>query len=513
MDATKRFVERFESAKKVRDAFATLIDDCYEFALPLRQRTWMERGLPPEVDRLFDGTAVTALQSFASQMLDDVWPADQIPFELKAGTGFREDQREEVDRALADIAGSIIELTNNSNFRSAAHEMLQDYGIGTGIMVQEEGDAIRPLNFRAIPLTEAVLDIGPFGEIDALFRERKIKAEHIPVLWPRATIPDALAQTVRSSPRAEVCVLEGVERDWSARGRERWVFRLVWRDGKNEPLLEDGWEGTGSCPFVAPSFTRVAGEIMGRGPVMMALPDTKTANALRQLLLEHLDLSLSGIWMYDDNGTINPDTVVLQPGALIPRAPGTRGLEPITPNGRPDFGHAELGELRSQIRETMFVNDLGDLNRTPRTATEIMQRTADRARRLAGSYGRLMTEWLFPQVARTWWLIRKARGRLGDPTLLPIDGDRIKIRPLSPITRAQAQDDELRHLRWLEMLQAHIHPMAPLVLTDVGKMATWLADKQGVNPNLVVPEARLKQMVEQMAQVALAGGAAEAAAA
>jgi hypothetical protein len=510
MDATKRFCDRFDSAKRVRDTFASLVDDCYEFALPLRQRTYMSSGLPPEMDRLFDGTAVTALQGFASQTLDDVWPADQIPFELKAGGGFRPEQRDEMDRALADIAGSIIELTNNSNFRSAAHEMLQDYAIGTGVMVQEEGDALRPLNFRAIPLTEAVLDVGPFGEIDMLSRERKLKAEHLKVIWPRARLPEALTELVRQNPRADVTVLEGYERDWSARGRERWVFRAIWRDGKNALLLEDKWEGTGSCPFVAPSFTRVAGEIMGRGPVMMALPDTKTANALRQLLLEHLDLSLSGIWQYDDNGTVNPDTVVLQPGALIPRAPGTRGLEPVTPAGRPDFGQMELGELRQQIRETMFVNDLGDLSKTPRTATEIMQRTADRARRLAGSYGRLMTEWLFPQVARTWWLMRKAQGRLGDLTLPPIDGDRVKIRPLSPITRAQAQDDILRHLRYLEMLQVNVHPMAPLVLTDVPALASWLAEKQGVNPNLLQPEGQLKAVVAQLMQVALAGGAAQA---
>lgn len=506
MDAGKRFVERYQRARAIRDTFATLVDDCYEFALPLRQRTWMMKGLPPETDRLFDATAVTALQSFASQTLDDVWPADQKPFELKAGRGVDPKRREDADRELAEIADAITEATNNSNFRSAAHEMLQDYGIGTGIMVQDEGDALTPLAFRAIPLTEAVMDIGPHGQIDCLMREREVQAGHIQVLWPRAVLPPDLMQRAQSKPEQKIKVLEGYERDWSARGRERWVFRVVWHD-KKTMLVEDASEGLGACPFVAPSFTRVAGEVLGRGPVMMALPDIKTANALRQMLLEHLDLNLAGIWQYDDDGTLNPDTVVLQPGALIPRMPGTKGLEPVTPPSRGDIGAMELSELRAAIKEAMFVNDLGDLTKTPRTATEIMQRTADRARRLAGSYGRLMTEWLFPQVARTWWIMKRLQGRTDLP---PIDGDRIKVRPLSPITRAQAQDDILRHLRYLEMLQANVHPMAPLLLTDVPKFATWLGDKQGVNPTLMQSEATVNQMVQGLVQLALQGGAAQA---
>ena len=186
---TKRTIKRFEEARTIRDMFAELIDGCYELALPLRQRTWMQHQNPPRFDRLFDGTAVTALQGFASQTLDDVWPADQTPFELKAGRGLPEDQQESVNRELAPIADAIIEMTNNSNFRSAAQEMLQDYAIGTGIMLQEEGDALRPLNFRAIPLSEAVLDVGPFGEPDALFREREIRAEHISTIWPKAKLP------------------------------------------------------------------------------------------------------------------------------------------------------------------------------------------------------------------------------------------------------------------------------------------------------------------------------------
>lgn len=503
----ERTVTRFEQARAIRDMFAETIDGCYEMALPLRQRMWMRSNQPPRFDRLFDSTAVTALQSFASQTLDDVWPADQTPFELRAGRGLPEEKQEEINRELAPISSMLIELTNNSNFRSAAQEMLQDYAIGTGIMLQEEGDALRPLNFRAIPLTEAVLDVGPFGEVDALFREREVRAEHVETLWPGATVPSDITRMAEQSPRAMVRILEACERDWSKRNQEVWTFRVIWMKDKSV-LVNDAYEGMGACPFVAPSFTRVAGEIMGRGPVMMALPDIRTANALRELMLEHADLILSGIWQYDDDGVMNPDTAVLEPGRLIPRAPGSRGLESVTPSGQLRLGDIEVDRLQGAIREAMFVNDIGDLTKTPRSATEVMQRTADRARRLSGSYGRLMTEWLFPQVARTWYLVRKQRGQMSLP---PIDGDRIKIRPLSPITRAQSQDDVLRHIRFMEIVTQFFGPQAGLITVDTDKFAPWLAEKVGFMPNLLRPKAKQQEIIQQVAALAQQGAMAQGA--
>ena len=287
---TRRVLERFERASAKRSQIASTIDACYEFALPLRQRSYMG-GSEPDVDQVFDSTAVTAIQGLASQTLDDVWPADQTPFELKAGPSVPEDEREGVNQFLATVSTGIIDAINNSNFRSAAHEALLDYCIGTGILVVEPGDAVTPVNFRAIPLTRCVLDTGPRGEIDALFVPEEVELQHIETQWPGAKLPDDLRARLDREPTTKVKLLDAVERDWSARGREVWVHRLLWQEGQGDGLLlEERDEGVGSCPFLAMSFSRVAGEVMGRGPVMMALPDIRVANKLVELLLEHADL-------------------------------------------------------------------------------------------------------------------------------------------------------------------------------------------------------------------------------
>ncbi|MBR0682752.1 hypothetical protein GXW74_19830 [Roseomonas eburnea] len=499
-DEVKRFRRRYDEAKRIRDLSAAVIDSCYEYALPLRQRTYMMTGQQLRTDRLFDGTAVTALQGLASQTLDDVWPADQTPFELKSGLK-DEGRREEANRILAAISQQIIDLTNNSNFRSAAHEMLLDWGIGTGFMTVNRGTVLTPLEFQALPLTEVVADLGPFGRVDFLTREREVRAGEIEVMWPGATIPAELRRRIEQNPDQKVKVLEGEERDWTVRNEEAWLFRVVW-DG--EMLLRRRAQGIGSCSFVAPSFSRVSGETLGRGPAMMALPDIRVANELKEILLEHADLILSGMFQYDDDGVFNPDTAELGPGALIPRASGSRGLEPLEIPSDLRVADLQLSETQAQIREAMFVNDLGDLGKTPRSATEVMQRTADRARRLAGAYGRLLTEWLFPQVARTWWLLRDMNGARDLP---PIDGDRIRVRPLSPLTRAQAQDDILRHLRFLEILPMAGGPQASLLMVDQDKFAPWLAEKVGFNPTLLRPQIKREALAAQVAQLMAAQGA------
>jgi hypothetical protein len=494
----KRFMARYQRARGRRDMYATVIDEAYEFALPLRQRISMRGRMPgpAEIDRLFDATACDAVQALASQMLDDVWPADQTPFELKAGPGLDPDKAEAANRQLAGIASLLIDMINNSNFRSAAHEMFLDYTIAEGILLIEQGRPEAPLLFRSVPLSEAVLDKGPYDKADALFRPQRVQASHIQVLWPSARMPEALANIVREMPDSEIDLVSGIERDWTVLATEVWVHRVVWCD---EVIFEDRTEGVGSCPFVTVAFSRTSGEVMGRGPIQIALADVKSLNATVERVFETADLALSGVWLYDDNGVINPDTAVLEPGSLLPRMPGSKGLENVGPSADIRWAQMMLDRLPAQIKNTLYVNDLGDLSRTPRSATEVAQRTADRARRLSGAYGRLLMEFLFPLVSRVWWLVRRQNGAMGLPA---IDGEKIKVRPLSPLTRAQATDDVLRHTNYLGTLAAYYGPQAPLVMTDAIGGAQYLADKMGFNPALLNERAKIEALMAQAAQMA-----------
>jgi hypothetical protein len=499
-EALDRFLKRFERAKKLRALVDSVIDECYEFALPLRERPYSSReDGRAEMERLFDSTAPRTLQDLASQMLDDVWPADAKPFELVAGPEVPEAAREDVNRALAPVADDIIEAVNNSNFRNEAHEALMDWAIGTGFLLPEEGDAVEPLRFRCLPLAEAYPDLGPFDQVDTLFRVRRVRAADLATVWPRGVFSDDMTRLAQDRGDDTIEVVEGVERDWSEKGDEVWRFRVVAPTHKH--TIEEGEvRGSGSKPFVDFSFMRVAGEALGRGPVQIALPDIKTLNLVKQFILENADLAIAGIWQADDDGVINVDTLRIEPRTIIPRAPGSKGLERIDAAGNFNVGDLVVKDLQAAIQATMFGDDLGPPTGTPMSATEVLERTAMRARRRAGPYSRLITEFLFPVVRRVAYI----RVRQGAIRLPAIDGKRIAIRPLSPLTRAQAQDEILRHDRFLEMMALRFGPPAAALLVDPEKYGEWLARKMGVDAGLI--RKRIER--QQMAQAAAAAIAA-----
>lgn len=499
----KEVVAAYRRALEKRRWIESDVDSAYEMALPLRQRLY-HSSKRPETDRLFDATAVTGLQQFASQMLDDVWPVDSDPFVMEPGPDVPPVQREMIRGELRAISEQIFKAVNNSRFRTSAHESFQDFGIGTGVLLVLPGDVSEPLRFVSVPLTECAMDVGPWGEIDRLYRPREMEIGQVPIAYPKATMPTEWREMLTRAPETKVRVIEATYRDWDAPpGEEAWSFCLVDEGGKHL-LHHDEWRGAGACPFIAFSFSRVSGEVMGRGPVMHALPDIRTVNAMREMKLEADDLQLSGVWLYDDDGVINPDTAIMTPGALIPRTPGQKGLEAVTPNFNLNSAHQEIQQLRQDIREALYIPVIGPGGKTPPSATQVMEEGAQRAKRLAGPYGNLLIEFLFPLVKRVYWLMRHSGLVKTTYPLPPIDGRRIALRPQAPITRALSQANVLRHTRFLDITAGYFGQQAAAMAVDVEKFMPWLAEQTGFDPRLLRDEQSKKQMVEMVTAAAQA---------
>ena len=500
----KALRQRHEQAVSARAEMADMLDECFEFTQPLRERIYPS-GRTRTTDRLLDATAVTCVEALAASVLNAVWPTDSRPFEVKPGSEIPEDEHEDFAAFLDAQAAAAIQAVNDSNFRAAALEALRDWTICDGVLLVEPGTATRPLIFTSLPIPEAVLDVGPDGAYDALFRQRKRRLAHIPTLWPEARLSALLRERITTKPSDEIEVLEATWRDWS-QPRETWRYCVSVKDD-DAPLVERSWDGVGSCPFIAFSYSRRASERIGRGPAQLALPDIRSLNVSTEMMLQNGELSLAGIWTYDDDGVINPETMSLMPGTLIPKAVGSDGLKNIAPSG--DFRFAEfLAErLTEKVREALFWNDLGSLQRTPRSATELLRRSADRAERMSGPASRLLTEFLFPLVHRVFWLLGRAAGVNRD---LRLDGTEGRIRALGPVTRAQAQSDIVLFDQFMEVANARFGPQAAAIAVNHEVAIPWLAERFGM-PRLLIrsraDRAQFAQAVAGLAQAAQEAGA------
>src|SRR3712207_8885699 len=84
---------------------------------------------------------------------------------------------------------------------------------------------------------------------------------------------------------------------------------------------------------------------------------------------------MTGIWQAEDDGVLNPATVRLVPGTIIPKAPGSAGLTPLAAPGNFDISQLVLNDLRARIRAAMLADRLGPPQDAKMTATEVLERS------------------------------------------------------------------------------------------------------------------------------------------
>jgi hypothetical protein len=350
---------------------------------------------------------------------------------------------------------------------------------GTGVMLVEEAPPGEPsaLRFTAIPVRQAVLEEGPSGRLDTVYRETPMTLATIRRRFPFAELPAALRREAED-PDAEPGLHRVVEAVWPDRFGYRYAAVL---DLASDAPLFLAQGGFAESPFIAFRWLKAPGELYGRGPVVKALPDIRTANRVVELVLKNASIAVTGIWQAEDDGVLNPATVQLTPGAIIPKAPGSAGLTPLAAPGSFDVSQLVLTDLRARIRHALLADRLGAPRDARMTATEVLERSAETARLLGATYGRLQSELLTPLVARCLAVLAR-RGEV-PPVLL--DGGRVALRYESPLARVQGRSDAANTLLFLDAVSRMGEAAASQV--DPAAAARWLARTLGAPAEILVP--------------------------
>ena len=491
----KQYMDKYEKAKTLRDHFVPLFEECYEYSMPQRESFYTESIGQRRDEKIFDETAVVGVQEFASRLQAGLVPNFARWADFIAGSEVPKEQRDAVNNDLDEVTEYVFEVLQNSNFGQEVHESFMDLAVGTGILQISEGDAVQPVNFSAIPLPHVVLDTGPNNKIDHVFRERNIPYGHIPLLYPNSSLSPHLLDKVNQTPDAKTKILEVVCRDYTALNEDAFLDYVIECDTKSV-IKSERYKGIGSNPFVCFRWATCAGEVYGRGPLMNALSAIKTPNLTVQLVLENAQMAISGIYQLDDDGIVNPDTISLVPGTVIPKAPNSAGLQPIRAAGNFDVSQFILNDMRLNIKRALYNEMLGDPNKTPATATEIAERMADLSRQIGSAFGRLQSELVQPVLQRVVHILKK-QGRIEIPT---VNGRQVKVRSVSPLSQAQARQDISATSQWLQLVQQGFGPEIMNLLVSGEEVAAYLAKKFGIPDGLIRDASERKQIMDMMQQ-------------
>jgi len=358
---------------------------------------------------MFDATAADAADNLAASIYSLLTPPESLWVSLVPESVASPDATAATMALRANL--------NDSNFYTTIHQCYMDLIIlGTACLFMAENPigSASAFSFTAIPMRDIAVLNG------AVFHMATMPAREVMEKYPSWTPPSNLRDAIKNDPETPLRLVQSLV------GTEFTAWLDVGGDIENNIVSTGKFE---TNPYIIFRWAVASGEQYGRGPVLRALPDIKTANKVVELVLKNATIAVSGIWQADDDGVINLSNINLTPGAIIPKAVGSSGLTPLASGANFDVSQIVLKDLRERIRHALLADRLGLLSEKEMTATEIMARNADMMRILGATYGRLLHEFIRPLVERGLQIL--ARRGVIDKISLHSDAELKYIAPIA----------------------------------------------------------------------------------
>lgn len=493
MAEIKEIKERLQEARNARAEVDTYLDTAFRYCNPQR-RVYLEaqNKMKPNPE-IYDSTAVIGVQRFATKLQSMLVPSVQTWMKLKAGTDYEDaDEGEASELQLQydkDTDAFFTEL-KHSNFDTQVSESFQDLAVTTGALLINPAPigSHSCIQFKAVPISELFIESPSDGVVRTVFREHKIRLDNITTMYVGAKLSPKHEEMLRRNVNETIVVSEScIYRDLTALSEIDVVdLKTSWSFLSNVEEVS---------PWVVFRENVVTGSAMGFGRVLRVLPDIKTVNKLKQLILQSGSIAVSGTFTAHDDGVLNPYNVRLRAGAVIPvnsndnRNPSIARLD--TPTNF-DWGAIEIASLQATINDMLLSNPYGSIENTPvRSATEIASRNRELFDSVSSSFGRMQTEFVAPVIKRCVYVMQNA-GRLRED--IKLDGRTSSYDFVSPLTRLQQSADIENVLEWLSVVGTFGEETLQLS-ANMDKVPAWLGEQYSI------PQELIKTQQEQQATV------------
>jgi len=447
--AQKQLV-RAKQAWARRDVWSPWIEDAYSYCLPHRRSN--QSGAKLNNERIFDMTASMAVVFSAGNLKNDMFPTGQSKIELEPGPIIKSrlpvNEVRSFERMLSKTGDQIDPFFNQGGFDTAMEETFQDVMIGTGAIMPVRGNHNDPVFFANIPID----NFAPMGDAWGRFNfgswKQKFTYQQIKEGWPDGKYDKNFSENLKAKPDTEVDLYQ----DFFKLKDGRWQY-VAYTEKSDDFIVRDV---TNAQPIAPIRYSAGGGEMMGRGPVLMAMPTIKTLNKAQEMALRSAAMQMLGIWGYRAGGTFNPATVSRGAGSFWPMqstggvlGPDVQRLD--VASGRMDVAQMVIGGMREDLKQALFGDQLPSDQGTPKSAQEIlarMQRQGQNNRVAAGRISRETMPVLVPRVAE----ILHGYGYLKTP--LSINDLTVNIKVRSPMQQAIDAGQLQNNFTYLDLVNA-----------------------------------------------------------
>ena len=315
--------------------------------------------------------------------------------------------------------------------------------------------------------------------------------------WSNAKLNKQLSDMLRDNPNAEIELIECTYQNYqNKKDGKNWDYKVIYAAGEETIVEQSYYEN----PFIVVRWSKIAGESIGRGPLLNALPDLKMLSKERELSIRNNMLQSYGCYTYTDTGVLNPNNITLEPGSFIPveRNAGASGpsIQALPLTGNPSIAEQDMLRLQYSIKTMLYDNRLPAEESGVRTALEISARIKFLQSDIGSAFGRIMAEFVYPTVRRvSGILLRKNIIKLpAIPVIINgieqdvaiteknIDSLFVSVNVLSPIAKMQSLQEVNEAVAGLQRMIATDPSGGQITMTvvDFENMMKWIADKSGI---------------------------------
>lgn len=489
----KGLLARIARAERDRVLHQARIQDCYKLTQPWKHLFNAITAASDQLDDIYDSTGLNVVEDFAADMNQTFTPTKSRWVDMQPPKTFDAGDLNIIKDKLAQYQEVLFSEMQRSNLYQALQEAYPDLGVGTMVLFIQDRDINEPIHCQATPLTELLLERDPWGGVGGAWRKWRRRYTEIDTLWPKADWAGSGITKPTDVDERDGEVIDGVYRDWSDLTTEKWCYRVLL---ESKIIYSEDYTGSGSCPLIVARWSRDSLTAWGVGPTYRSLPDMKTLNHVRYLDLKNYDKHVDPVQSYEDDGVVNVDHGV-NPGDWIPRAVGSKAPEAVESATRLDVRMVQVDELRSAIRRAHYQDEPDQLGKTPPSATQWADEAARRMRRMGTPATNLVIELQYPLVRRFAYLL----GKRGTLPKVELNGTQVALTPISPLLRAQEQEEVVRADRFCELIAARFGPQILNLIVDQFTYAAFLAEKMGIRVDILRKQADLQNTIKQLGPV------------
>lgn len=461
---------------------------------------------------MFDATAALALTRFSSALESMLTPRSQRWHRLTGKPGRRLSR--DAHLWLEYATEKLFEFRGRPSaaFASQIHEVYTSLGaFGTGCQFVGEIPGVGPY-YKAMFLGEIYIVENQYGIVDTIYRVFNFTA-----LQAYQKFGEALPPTIKVAADKEPdklfeflhCVKPNDEYKPMRRDRFGKAFSSEYISMEGKKIVAEG--GYRRFPYMVPRYITFPGEEYGRSPAMTVLPDIKMLNEMSRTAIRAAHRKAEPPLLIHDDGILT--NVKLKPNAQNFGGVDEQGRPKVLPfNTNADIGITlEMQDQRRKVINDAFLVTLFQIlveEARQMTATEVMERTREKAALLAPAMGRQQSELLGPMVERELDIL--LANHLIEPP--PEELEEYEIAYESPLSKVMKAEEATGVYRWLEAINSMAQFRPDVVdVPDYEQIVREIASANNVPTRLVRSAEAIAQTLKQKQQAAAMQQAVDAA--